>query len=86
MVTSEPLTLGELHLGHPAGLTPGDRWLHVLVVTDDEPAVARLLGSVRVAVESTGDDRHDCIHAILEASDGLSTGQADIEPPGRRHG
>jgi hypothetical protein len=65
-------------LGNPEG----EQYLHVLVVTDDEPAKARLLGSVRVAVEPTGDQRHDCLHAILAASEALSERRAVIELPG----
>ena len=64
-------------------------------VADDEPdrtlavyvtdEAGSILGIVRVAIEGTGDDGHDAIHAIIAASDAVAERGLDW-PEGYSHG
>jgi hypothetical protein len=55
--------------------TGEDRALAVLVITDQDAKVARILGSVRVVIQATGEDDHDALHAIMLVSGGLESGE-----------
>ena len=59
-----------------------DRPLAVLVITDERADRASILASIRVRVETTGDDKHDALHAIMLVSGGLESGEVafDDEP------